>query len=368
MAGGGRWRLNAIVSLIALVLIGAACSSTTTPAVEDMAVGADIDWANVAATFDEWGPTAEGGGVAFVRLADGTSESFATGGDAVSGEPLDAQDRVRVGSISKVFTLVMMMQLVDEGSVELDALVSDYLGDLRMGTGVTVRQLLAHRSGIPNYTDAAGFVAIMVEGPDRSPSPTDMLDLVVGEPDFEPGARFAYSNSNYIVLGLLIEALDQRSLGESLAARIATPLDLTMTGFDDGDFTDVAAGYSSVVPGGTSASRSYRSIALGAWAAGGMVTTVDELATFLDALFFDDLVSAESLEAMTAGLDDDADYGLGLHTGPDFGIGHGGSIIGFNSIAEIDPDTGAMIIVVVNNDLRDPAIASRVLWESIRGS
>lgn len=356
MAPGRHRGMKLVAGAVALMCVLVGCSSDPGPA-------------TASAAFDGWASDAgaDGGGVAYVRSADGTSQLLATGGDAASDEPLDPEDRVRVGSISKVFTAVMVMQLVDEGSVDLDEPVDDYVEDLPVGAGVTVRQLLAHRSGIPNYTATDDFIANLRTDPGQRPSPTDLLDLVAGESDFNPGAWSEYSNSNYIVLGMLIEAVDERSLNDALGARITTPLGLSRTGFDDGNLIDVAAGFTSYLPGGTSASNSYRGLAMSAWAAGGLVTTVGELATFLDALMFDDLVSAESLKWMVLGLEEPgAAYGLGLHAGPDFGVGHGGSIMGFNSIAEVDPETGELIVVVVNNDSLDATEASQEIWKIIR--
>ncbi len=139
---------------------------------------------------------------------------------------------------------------------------------------------------------------------------------------------------------------------------------LVNTSFDDGNFADVASGYSLALAEGSSGNRNYQSIAELAWAAGSLVTTVEELALFLDALLLDEeLLSAESLEAMLGDIPDGADYGLGLAPGTDFGVGHDGSIFGFNSTAQLNPETGEMLILVVNNDARRPSIPSELITE-----
>lgn len=95
------------------------------------------------------------------------------------------------------------------------------------------------------------------------------------------------------------------------------------------------------------------------------MTTVSELAVFFNALYVDEaLLPQELLDEMYDGLEGRFEYGLGTHVGPDFGLGHGGSIVGFNSIGEVDPDSGEMIIVVVNNDGQSPAAASAALTEA----
>ncbi len=356
---------RSVLTLAVLALLISACASTDTSSVPSLA--APISSEALQASFDEWAVGADGGGVAHIRTADDETFTVATGSDAASGETLQGDARVRVGSISKVFTATLVMQLVDEGLVDLDQPVGTYLHALPVGENVSVRQLLGHRSGIANYTETKGFGVVVVDGPDRSPTPTDLLEFVAGESNFDPGASFEYSNSNYVIAGLLVEAIDEKPLAESLAARITEPLGLDHTEFDDGTLTDVVSGYTGLVPGRTSTARSYRSIAFSSWAAGGLVTTVDELAVFLDALLFGDLVSEPARDEMLDGLADGAEYGLGLHPGPDFGVGHGGSIIGFNSIAEVDLDTREILIVVVNNDLRRANIASAALAEVLRG-
>lgn len=362
-------RRELVAVLFVLTALGnvAACGSQTTS-------NAGSDGLTVAsgealqATFDEWATVAEGGGTAHVRDVGGRVFTLATGEDPSSGDPLSADDRVRVGSVSKMFTAALVLQLVDDGLVDLDQPAGFYVEGLPAGADVTVRHVLGHRSGIPNYTDTEGFGRVVVDGPDRSPTPTDLLEFVAGDNSFDAGTSFEYSNSNYIVAGMLIEAVDGQTLAESLAQRITEPLELERTEFDDGTLGDVAAGYTGLIPGGTSAARSYRSMALGAWAAGGLVSTPSDVGTFLDALLFGDLISTESREAMLAGLETGGEYGLGIHAGADFGVGHGGSIVGFNSMAEVDLTTREMVVVVVNNDLRDPDVASAALVEVLRAN
>lgn len=359
--------IQSVSRLTVVAMLFSACASAETSS-KTPADDAPASVETLQAAFDDWSEEAEGGGVAHVRTVGGDTFTIATGVDAASGDNLEGGDRVRVGSISKVVTATLVMQMVDEGLIELDQPVGTYVSDLPVGENVTVRQLLGHQSGIPNYTDTEGFRTVVIDGPDRSPAPVDLLEFVAGESNFDPGTSFEYSNSNYIVAGLLVEAVDEKSLTQSLSARITGPLELEHTEFDDGTLADVVSGHSALIPGGTSTSRSYRSIAFGSWAAGGLVTTVDELAAFLDALLFGDLVSDAAREDMVEGLADGAEYGLGLHPGPDFGVGHSGSIIGFNSIAEVDLDTREMVIVVVNNDLRKPDIASAKLVDVFRVS
>lgn len=373
-----------IALLLCVGLVAAACSSTTvepeaapttaaTTGVEattgtddDVLVVQPIDLAELLKAIEEWEGDADGGGIAFVRNEDGQSERVAAGIDPATGEPLDVDDRVRVGSISKVITAVLVMQLVDEGLVELDAPVSTYVSGLALANDVSVAELLGHRSGIPNYTETRGFFEVVMANPDRKPQPTDMIGFTNSESDFDPGSQFSYSNTNYVVAGLVVEAVRGQSLNDALEQHINDQLGLTKTTFADGTLTDVVGGYSAMTPTGNSYAQSYSAVANSAWAAGSLVTTVEELAMIFDALFFGDLVTADSRDAMLSGIEDGAEYGLGLHPGPDFGVGHGGSIVGFNSIAQIDLETQELVISVVNNDQRSPSVLSAKLTNIIR--
>ncbi len=379
-------RLTAL--LLAMGLVAAACSSTitepeaapTTEAVteavadveappgtnDDVLVIQPIDSDELRKAIEDWEGDADGGGIAFVRNEDWQSDVVAAGIDPATGDPLDVDDRVRVGSISKVITAVLVMQLVDKGLVELDAPVSTYVTGLALANDVSIAELLGHRSGIPNYTVTRGFFEVVMANPDRKPQPTDMIGFTNGESDFDPGSQFAYSNTNYVVAGLVIEAVRGQSLNDALEQHINGPLGLTHTTFADGTLTDVVGGYSAMTPTGNSYAQSYSAVANSAWAAGSLVTTVEELAMIFDALFFGDLVSADSRVAMVGGIEEGAEYGLGLHEGPDFGVGHGGSIVGFNSIAQIDLESRELVIAVVNNDQRSPSVLSAKLTNVIR--
>lgn len=354
-----------------------ACSSTVAPQAsptepitsgtnDDVLVVQPLDTAAIDTVLADWEGVADGGGIVLVRNEDGQSDSAAVGVDPESGERLSVDDRVRVGSISKVVSAVLVMQLVDEGLVALDAPVSTYLPDLELANDVTIQQLLGHTSGIPNYTERRGFSLMVMAQPSAEPTPTDLVSLVAGDTDFEPGAEFSYSNTNFIVLGMVVESVRGASLNEVLDEQINEPLGLTRTTFADGTLDDVVGGFSRMTRSGNSYDQSYTSVAYGSWAAGGLVTTVGELAAFFDGVFFGDLLAAESVTAMLGEIDAGAEYGLGLHGGADFGVGHGGSIVGFNSFAQIDRESGELVIVVVNSDSRSPSVLSADLTALIR--
>jgi D-alanyl-D-alanine carboxypeptidase len=285
---------------------------------------------------------------------NGKLTAAAYGEADAEGTPLTRETSFRVGSISKSFIATMILQLVDEGKVELDQPLGAYLPDLPVGAGVTIRQLLSHMSGIPNYTSNPAFFADVVDDFSHTYEPEEILSFVDGFVVNEPGA-FEYSNTNYILLGMLLTHIDGTSINESLQQRIAEPLGLANTVFV-GHGVDEPDGLVSFWSFGLNTGLTnveYESIASGAWAAGALVSTVDELATFLTSLFDGDLISAQTLAQMT---DTGASgYGLGLFAARlgdnEPGYAHNGAIPGFSSTMGISQESGDMIIVLTNNDV-----------------
>lgn len=386
MIPNGAFRRLAHLVVVALVV--AACSSGTTAQVEPTVsipprstptttaaspttstaatTGGVID-DEFTAAFTEIVTSVEGGAVTAVRVAGGPLV-IAGAGTEPDGTPVQADAVVRVGSISKLLTTVLVLGLVEDGSIDLDARLDTILPDTPVGGDATVRQLLSHRTGIPNYTENPGFFPVVLRRPNRSVTPDEVLGFA--DPDdaaFAPGEQFAYSNTNYVLLGQIIETVSGRTLAEELDRQITGPLGLTATSFDDGSRTDVIHGHTAFVASG-STDFDYTSVATSAWAAGSLVTTAEELARFATALFDGELIGPALVDEMRAPLGEGADYGLGLHPGPDFGVGHGGAIPGFNSILQLDPATGDLLIVVVGNDLRSPEALTEAVWEAAGGT
>lgn len=289
------------------------------------------------------------GGVVAIHRQSGAVESIAIGAANADDRPLDPDDRLRVGSISKPFVAVMVLQLVAEGSLELDAPLSTYL-DTPVGGDVSIRQLLSHRSGIPSYTDDVALMTRSMLDRATAIERDEILDAVTAMDGQPPGGPFRYSNTNYLLAGLLIEAIDGTDLQASLERRITEPLGLTATAFELGELAPGGVGGWSPPLLSGDPTEDYRSIASGAWAAGALVSTAPELLTFLDALVNDELLPKELSQEMTA---TGTGYGLGVSVrtqGPSTLIGHNGAIPGFLSWMEIATDTGDAVIVLVNND------------------
>ncbi|MFC7624185.1 serine hydrolase domain-containing protein [Microlunatus sp. GCM10028923] len=258
--------------------------------------------------------------------------------------PVDGSERFRIGSITKTFVATVVLQLVDENRVRLDAPVETYLpGVVRNGAGITVRQILQHTSGIPDYMKGAGWSTNRWRDHDRfrDYSPRQLLRQAFSRPpDFLPGQRFRYSNSNYVIAGLLIEAVTDRPYATEIAQRILRPLGLTETSLPGSDpgLPEPAIRATAELPDGRRADVTEQNESLD-WAAGEMISTVDDLAGFFDALLGGRLLSQTTLAEMrtTVPMGMGFHYGLGLER---FDLpcggrlwGHGGQLLGYVSYA-----------------------------------
>ncbi|MDH3494750.1 MAG: serine hydrolase [Acidobacteriota bacterium] len=267
--------------------------------------------------------------------------------------PIATDTKFRIGSVTKQFTAAMIMQLVDEGKVKLDAKMTEYLPDYRKDTGdkVTIHHLLNHTSGIPSYTNGEFFREFS-----RDPYTVDefVKKFTMGDLEFEPGSKWNYNNSGYFLLGAIIEKVTGKSYAENLSERITGPVGMTNTGYDTHDplIKNRAQGYQKTPNGFTNAP--YLDMSL-PYAAGSMYSTVEDLYKWDQALYGDKLMSAASKQKMfTPGLQE---YGYGLRI-VDRKIGntdrtakeisHGGGINGFNSLFTRLVD-GKHLIVILDN-------------------
>ena len=305
--------------------------------------------------------------LAAVSDAKGESAGVAVGkGNLETGQAPPMDGEVRIGSNTKTFVAVVVMQMVQEGRVGLDEPIETYLPGLIRGEGIdgskiTVRQLLQHTSGLPEHTDyyfssnAAALENIQHYIPAR-----DLLDVALSKPAaFEPGTQWSYSNTNYIVLGMLIERVSQRPVGEQIDQRIIKKLGLSHTYFPaPGDRSIKGThpqGYHLSVDGElediTEMDPAW------AWAAGAMVSTPSELNTFFQAVLDGRLLTQTSIDEMKNGAVDASShlgpgtvYGLGL-IGTSLSCGgtswgHGGTIHGYQTDNAVGPDGTAAIFAV----------------------
>ncbi|MFM9369387.1 serine hydrolase domain-containing protein [Streptomyces sp. Da 82-17] len=235
--------------------------------------------------------------------------------DTATNRPIHRTDRFRVGSITKSFTAVVVLQLAAEGRLSLDDTVEHHLPGLVRGHGndgreLTLRQLLRHTSGLFAYTDAPGTRTTEL---DRRYTPTALLRTALAHrPLFAPGTDWSYSNTNYTVLGLVIEQVTGRGYAEEARRRIIDPLRLTGTSFP-GTRHRLPAPHGRAYSGTPASPEDVTELdPSGAGAAGEAISTLDDLNRFYRALLTGRLLPAPQLAAMRSTRASDGAYGMGL--------------------------------------------------------
>lgn len=258
--------------------------------------------------------------------------------------------RFPVASLTKPMVAALALQLVEDGTLSLADTVEEWVpGLLPAGSSITVGQLLSHRSGLPNYFEIAG----MDVKPGRGPIPAaSLVPLVADRPlQFEPGSATEYSNTGYLVLGLVVEAATRQPLAEALQDRVFAPLQMTETSLGRGgppDQRDVH-GYAK----DRDASRT--AVTEAGLADSGVVSTVGDVNRFWQGLLAGELVSGESLDQMTTvtGSVDWADYGFGVaiqQTSCGTAYGHTGSILGYQVSAWALADADRAVVAMANRN------------------
>ncbi|MDT0569903.1 serine hydrolase domain-containing protein [Streptomyces sp. DSM 3412] len=254
-------------------------------------------------------------------------------GDLRTGRPRSAHDHFRVGSITKTFISTVLLQLAAEGRLSLDDKVERWLPGVVRGEGhdgrqVTLRQLLNHTSGIAEYTSDEQFVqdVFLAEGflknRYRTWTPRQLVGIAMKhEPTFAPGADWSYSNTNYVLAGMVIEKATGNPYGDEVRARVIEPLGLTGTKVPGTDPTVPkrhSRAYSKLAE--TSEGRTYDATELNpsiAGAAGEMISTPGDLNRFVSALLRGRLLPRKQLAEMKNVVPIDGErggYGLGLIT------------------------------------------------------
>jgi CubicO group peptidase (beta-lactamase class C family) len=289
--------------------------------------------------------------------------------------PNDLQTKFEIGSMTKQFTALLILQLVNEGKLRLDGHLSDYLPYYRKDTGsrITISELLSHTSGIPNFTEAPGFM----DGP-ASRVKYGVKEFVEkfcsGNLRFEPGTAFEYSNSGYFLLGAVLEQITGLSYERLLEERIFIPLGMKDSGYTHSEtvLSHRAAGYERS-PSGLRNARYYdMSIP---FAAGALYSTVGDLCLWDQALYGDRLLPAPLRDLLFKPNLENYGFGWGIlvpkagspYAGESIHM-HGGAIFGFQSVIERIPQHRELIILLDNTDspkLLDIALEIRRILSEI---
>ncbi|MEG3767123.1 serine hydrolase domain-containing protein [Alteromonas sp. 14N.309.X.WAT.G.H12] len=269
--------------------------------------------------------------------------------------PISAQTRFRIGSVSKTFTAVLIMQLIEKNKLSLDTKLSQFFPAIPNAAQINIKHLLSHRSGIFSYTDDPDYMNFMT----TPQTEAQLVSRIRGyQPLFSPGSQHKYSNSNYALLGFIIESLYGKPLKEVIAKNIAQPLNLNSTYYGNSIEIEENEASSYRYNGHwVKQPETHMSVPHGA---GAIVSSAKDTNRFFTALFEGKLISTDSLKAMMQ-LEDG--YGLGMTAAP-FGekqfYGHFGGIDGFVSAAGYNTEDGLNITVLsnaVNYNFNDVLIA-----------
>jgi len=262
--------------------------------------------------------------------------------------------KFRLGSITKQFTSVLIMQLVEEGKIKLDEKMSKYIPDYpkKIADKVTIHHLLTHTSGIPSYTNFPNFF----QETSRDPyTPDEFIKLFSNKDfEFEPGSQYRYNNSGYFLLGVIIEKVTGKTYEKTLQNRILEPLDLKGTGYDHHDviLERRAAAYEKGPNGFINAP--YLDMSL-PYAAGSLYSTVEDLYKWDQALYTEKLITNKSKKMMFTPFLNGYAYGWAIQKQKISDsmdsisvVAHGGGINGFNTlITRIVNDKH--LVVLLNN-------------------
>jgi D-alanyl-D-alanine carboxypeptidase len=291
-----------------------------------------------------WGP--EGHYVKAFGVADKSTDAS-----------METDFYTRIGSLTKTFTATGILQLVDEGKVGLDDPISKYIDGVPDGDLITIRQLARMQSGLANYSESPAFQQAFFADPKAPFTPQQLLGYAFAEPaSFPPGQGFQYCNTNYVLLGLVVEKQSGLSLADYISQRILQPLHMEKTSFPTTNAfpNPHAQGYTVQTADGKEATATDWDPSWG-WAAGAMISTLEDLHIWGPVLAKGTLLKPETqaqrLETVNApGYPPDVGYGLGLFNVAGW-IGHNGSLPGYQTVTVYLPEQETTLVIMINTDI-----------------
>jgi CubicO group peptidase (beta-lactamase class C family) len=266
--------------------------------------------------------------------------------DAERSVPNTPETRFRLGSVTKQFTAMAVLMLASQALLKTTDPVCDYMDSCPVGwVVITIEHLVSHSSGIANFNEQPGF------DPMKSATPAESVATVADIPlAFEPGASFAYSNTGYVLLGMVIERASGLDYETFLEQEIFEPLGMADSGYEHGDTPGLAVGYAGAFEEADALDMSVP------YAAGGLYSTVLDLQRWVDALDAHALVDAAAMQRFVAPLKAIPDgygnsYAYGVLVGDEAGhrlVSHDGVINGFTTYLAWYPDDGLTIALLTN--------------------
>jgi D-alanyl-D-alanine carboxypeptidase len=321
-----------------------------------------------------------------ILFPDGSSWLGVSGlADVATATPVTPSTSFAIASVSKTFTAALVLALAQDGTIELDEPVRTYLPNLKVNARITVRQLLDHTSGLRDYFFHPTIDGALLKERGRRWDSADSLRYV-GKAYFKPGMGWHYSNTNYLVLGILAERVGEAPLGDQLRTRFLEPLGLRHTWYQPAEapVSDVAHGYRfestdkaapAIDLSDGSPLMPFTSVVTAAGGAGGLASNSSDLARWARALYAGGVLSPESVDAIlgdisrTEAYKPRVPYGLGVQQVDIDGaptLGHSGRLLGFRSAVRWLPDQDIAIAVLTNQSRTDPGIFVRALLRVAR--
>ncbi|MBT2366290.1 beta-lactamase family protein [Streptomyces sp. ISL-10] len=290
--------------------------------------------------------------------------------DKASGAPMEPNLYMRIGSETKTFIVSALLELVDEGKVGLDDPIEKYIKGVPNGDKITLSNLASMRSGLFNYSMDEDFVKALVSDPRKPFTPQQLLDYAFKHPvQFQPGEEFEYSNTNLILLGLVVEKAGGMPLHEFIDQKVVKPAGLRHTIFPTGaEFPSPHAhGYTNQTASGKVEDSTDWDPSWG-WAAGAMISDLRDMRSWARTLATGTLLSPETqakrLKMQPTGIPGTG-YGLGIFNIQGW-IGHNGSLPGYESLTVYLPESQATLVVLLNTDiLHDQTEPSTLFGQAI---
>lgn len=288
-------------------------------------------------------------------------------GDLETGAAVTLDDHFRIASNTKTMVATVVLQLVDEGLISLDDAIEQYVPGVPNGDVITLRQLLNMTSGVADFVAVPELAAEYTENPLIAVGPEQILEVIrASTPNFEPGAKVQYCNSNYVLLGLVIEAVTGQPAAVEVQRRIFEPLGMTGSSFPMTPWMPEPTmhGFTSAEIGDPllDVTRSNPDFP---WTSGAVISTLADMRSWTVALAEGTLLSPETQQArletnplVTTPFP--VAYGLGIldYNGL---LGHNGGILGYSSWALHEPESGASFFVIVNLGTEQGGFADGIL-------
>jgi D-alanyl-D-alanine carboxypeptidase len=340
-----------------------AADTTTAGEGGEQASEADLD-AALEKSFQESGAP---GVVAAVQTPQYTWVGTLGVADLSSEEPMTPDVHQRIGSLTKTFTGTLLLQAEAEGLLSLEDTIDQYVDNIPNGDSITLRQMANMTSGIASYTEDEQWQNEVFSDTSRVWTPEELAQIGIEDsPLFDPGTEFHYSNTNTVLLGLVLEQVTGQPIGELYRERIIEPLGLQGTSFPDADPSlpdPHAQGYTLQGQSGGEPVDATNWNPSWAWTAGAMISTVEDLLAYGRALGTGEGLlppeqQAQRLDSFVSDLpplnqsplNGDLGYGIGLMNDQGW-IGHNGELPGYNTYLLYHPELDATVAVAVNSDI-----------------